>query len=254
MSFRVTILELAPRWLSTGNAAALLRSFGSMFDELLVQLKEGKKASFPEYAPDDALGLIGNDRRILKGPAETNANYRPRLVRAIDSHRVQGSGFELLRQLAGFLSGQGNPPIRLVSNRATWHEYDWTNGTITKTKVGTNWNWDDNTARWHRGWVIIDSSNGPFGPGPNFGDPAGGTFDDGAVFGSDATEQEVQSIQRLVQEWKPKNVHVTRIIVTYDALLFRRTNTGAPNPIGQYGDSAAWDTNASYWLGGGEEI
>lgn len=253
MSFRVTILELAPRWLASGNAGKFLLSLGSMFDEMMLQLKEGEKASFPDYAPTDALGLIGNDLTITQGPLESNENYRPRLRKAVDSHRIQGSAFELLRQLAGHFSGQGDPPLRLVTNKATWHEYDWDTGEVTKTKVGDNWNWDGNTAAFWRGWVIIDSSAGPFGPGLVFGDPEGGEFDDGAVFGIDATEQQVQSLQKLVQTWKPEHVYGVRIIVTFDSTLFQRTNDSPPNPAGEYGDSEAWDPNAAYLLSGGKE-
>ena len=253
MSFKTAIIELAPRWLAAGNAGALLRTFGTMFDNLNAQLKLGMKARLPEHAPDDALGFIGNDRSIEKGPSESLSNYRTRLVGGVDANRTRGSARQLLKQLAGYLHGTGEPPLRLVSNSAVWHEYNWGTGEPTKTIVGDNWNWDGLTTRWWRGWAIIDSSAGPWAPGAELGEAEGGTFDDDLVLGCDATEQEVQAVQRIVQKWKPANVYVPRVIVTFDSGLFERTDASPTNPDGDYGDPANWSADAAYWLSGGEE-
>lgn len=252
MSFKVTILELAPRWLVNTWGGKLLRTFGGVFDVFNVQVKEGIKARFPQHAPDDALGFIGNDRSIEKGPSESLANYRLRLIGAIDANRTRGSGQQLLKQLAGYFNGQGNPGLRLVSDRATWHEYNWGTGEVTKIKVGTNWNWDG-LARWWRGWIIIDGAALGIGPPAALGS-MGGTLDDGALIGcSGTTTAEVQAIRKIAQRWKPANVHAVRIIVTFNNSVFQRTNVPASNPSGNYDDSANWNPNATYWLSGGEE-
>lgn len=160
MSFKTAIIALCPPWLSQGNAGALMRTFGGMLDSLNSQLRLGIKYRFPEYAPDDALRYVGNDRNFEQGPVETNNGYRTRLVGAIDANKRRGTAGEILRQLAGYFSGLGQPAMRLVSNSAVWHEYNWDTGLITKTNVGTNWNWDGFTTRWHRGWAILDAALG----------------------------------------------------------------------------------------------
>lgn len=232
MSFRVSILQLAPRWLNGMWSSKLLLSWGQIFDNFAAQLKDGVKARLPEYAPEDALGFIGNDRSIERGSAESSDNYRTRLIGAIVANKRRGSGKQLLRQLAGFYADRGDPALSLVGgfNSYVWHEYDWDAADAVKTVTTGGWNWDAlTTARWWRGWVIIDGATlGYEGPVP-FG-TGGGVFDDGELFGiTGITESEVVSLQRLVQRWKPANVHAMRIIMTLTANMFERT-LGAIDP------------------------
>ncbi len=252
MSFKTTILQIAPRWLVGTYGAALLRTFGQIFDNFYEQVRTGIKARLPAYAPDDALRFIANDRNIEPGPEEDPDDLRARLVKAIPANRQRGSAHQLLKQLAGYFSGMGTPALRLVSNSAVWHEYDWGTGEVTKTSVGTNWTWDSHTDRWWRGWVIIDGSSIGITAAAELGD--GTTLDDGTVIGAaGVTESMVEALQRIVQKWKPAHVHCVRIIITFDSGVFTRTNPAALNPQGNYDDPANWNPNAVYLLSGGEE-
>lgn len=159
------------------------------------------------------------------------------------------------------------PPLSLVSNSAVWHLYDWTTGLTIKSIDGTNWDWDGRTDLWWRGWVIVDGASLGLSTW-TIGD--GTPMDGSRVLGSTATVQQVQAVQRIVQKWKPANVYVDRIIVTFTSGVFDRSNDGPTpgpwvgpeynflmqdpvNPGGEYGDPANWNPNATYWLGGGEE-
>lgn len=255
--FRQHMLDLSPPWLANGRVGkAMMQTFGTSLDMLLRQLMAGVKARFPSYAPDDiALGYIGNDRIIYRGPAEAQANYRNRLNGYVSQHQIRGNGRSILNALAGWFNGLGTPPLRLVSNGAVWHEYDWNTGFTNKTVVGNNWNWDGVTTSWWRGWVIIDASSlsSVLTPALLCGAATGGTWDDGAVCGTGASAATVQSIQRIVQTYKPANVYVTRIIITFSSSLYLRTNSSPPNPNGNMNDPSNFSSNACYLAGGGEE-
>jgi hypothetical protein len=264
MPFVDSILEYAPPWLLGTQGRALLRTFGTVLDDQLTQLKDGIKARFPLTAPPDAIPYIAKDRGLEQGPNESNDAFAVRLDEAIPSHQTRGAAHTLLEQLAGYFTGTGTPPLRLVTQKGTWHEYDWTTGATTKT-YGSFWNWDGLTQKW-RGWVIIDGTSLGLGTWQSGG---GATIDAGYVMGSTATSAQVRAVQRVVQKWKPAGMYVVRIIVTRTPGLFAappahgRGPLHAPRwrmfqkvarlPNGQYGDPANFDCNATYWLSGGEE-
>lgn len=245
--FSTSLRAIAVAWLKGPTADALLTSPTTVLNALAGWAVQGVRAKFPDLAPPDALGYIGNDRNLERGPAQTDAGYAVQLRRAFDTWRVAGNASTVLRQLAAYFAGAATPPLRVVSDSAIWHEYDWPTNGVTKTKVGTNWQWDGLTGtRWWRGWVIINSTSGPWtrhlwGSG---GDRWGSS---GRTWGSSATRSEVESIIRIVKKWKPAHVHAIYVIVTFDNTLFRRTDNSPPNPNGDYDNPVNRDTRAIYW-------
>ncbi len=249
MPFRDSIAAISPPFLCEegGTAEACQFAEGVAMDGVGDWMIDAVKASMPGQGPADALYLIGRDMQIDRGPNETDAHYIERLKGAIDSHRVKGSGPELCRQLLAWFSPSTATPIRIVSNSAVWHEINTTTEVVTKTVVGTNWDWDAYTStRWWRGWVILDSSAGPWSPDDLWGDP--GDYGDGGTWGSDATIGEVASILSIVEKWKPAHITCMNVIVTFESTLFERTDSSPPNPDGD-SDTAEWRLgyNAIFW-------
>ncbi len=246
MPFRYSILAVSPPYLTEegGTAEAIQFTEGVTIDAVCDWIIEGVKASMPGIGTPDADYLIGIDMQIDRGPGELSSHYETRLQKAVDSHRVQGSSPELLRQLLAWFSPSTLTPIRLVSDSAVWHEINLTTEVVTKTVVGTNWTWDaftwnGTTGRWHRGWVIIDSSTAPWTP-KTWGD--GHHWGDGTVWGSaNMTEAEASALRRIVDRWKPAHITCVNIIVTFDATNFERTDTSPPNPSGT-SDTSLWRT------------
>lgn len=251
MPFRDSILEISPPPLLGPVATAIQYSEGLAIDAIGQWMIEGVKASMPGIGTNDALYLIGRDMQIDRGPNETDAHYITRLRNAVDSHRVKGAGPELLKQLLAWFSPSTVTPLRLVSNRAVWHEINTTTEVVTKTNVGTNWTWDSYAStRWWRGWVIIDSTAGPWSQVP-WGDAAlwGGSWGNtNASWGSTATQGEVASIRRIVEKWKPAHITAMNIIITFSATLFERTDASPPNPSGT-SNTALWRVGyaAAFW-------
>ena len=247
MSFRDSILRIAPPWLQAYVGSRLLYIDGILLDSITDWLSSGVKARFPDEAPEDALGYIGNDRSLEQGPAEPVAHFRTRLREAVDTLKNAGGGRTLLSELAAHFDGIGEPPMRLVSDSSVWHEYNWGTGLTTRTKVTpSNWLWDLEAGfRWWRGWVIIDSSGGPWGT-YDWDDPDKTWDEPSLTWDSTATPDDVEGVRRIVRRWKPENVD-GHIIVTFDASLFERTDASPPNPNSEYGFYELRNTNAAYW-------
>ena len=248
MPFRDSILAISPPFLTEegGTAEAIQYAEGTVMDAIGDWMIESVSASMPGVGTNDALYLIGRDTQIDRGPTETDDHYIERLRGAVDSHRVKGSGPELARQLLAWFSPSTVTPIRLVSNSAVWHSIDTMTEVVTKT-VGTNWTWDSYAStRWWRCWVIIDSSVAPWANDGVWGDP--GDYGDGGTWGSTATPDEVASIRRIIDKWKPAHITCVNIIVTFDATLFEVTDVSPDNPSGT-SDTAAWRLgyDAAFW-------
>lgn len=251
MPFRDSILAVSPPFLTEegGVAEAVQISEGDALDGLTDWMIEGVEAAMPGVGTPTALYLIGTDMSLDRYPGDTDEHYALRLQRAVDSHRVHGNGPELLRQLRGFFFPSNDTPVRLVSDSAVWHEIDLITGVITKSVVGDNWTWDGFTGvRWWRGWIIIDSSVGPWQNDGAWGDP--GDWGDGGTWGSTATLDEVTLIRRIVSRWKPAHMIAKYIIVCFNTTDFERPDASPPNPDGS-GDDAAWRVgyDAAFWPG-----
>lgn len=258
MPLRDSILAIAVPWLTKKVGGGILYATQTVSDSLEQWLSAGIAARFPDTAPPDALGLIGNDRQIDRGPTEPDRGYGIRLRQSNGTWRNAGGGRTLLTQLAAYFTGSATPPMRLVSDSSIWHVYDWATGITTRTAVSpANWIWDSLTGtRWWRGWVIIDSSSGPWtrhkwGAGGKWGSS-------GTTWGSSATKGEVLSIAKLINKWKPENVGtsfpaadapqgVIWVVVCFSSTIFRQTDTSPPNPNGNYNVAANRDPGATYW-------
>lgn len=251
MPFRDSMLAISPPFLTEegGTGEALSYAIGTVLDGVAEWSIEAVLASMPGYGTTDALYLIGKDMQIDRGPTETDDHYIARLQGAIDSHRVRGSPVELLKQLAAWFSPSVATPIRLVSNNGVWHEIDLNTLVVTKTVVSpSNWEWDAfASARWWRGWVIIDASAAPWTR--DLWDLVG-TWGDGGTWGSDASVDQVKQIQRWVEKWKPGHIACMNIIVVFDTLLFNVADASPPNPDGT-SDTPAWRVgyDAIFWDG-----
>jgi hypothetical protein len=76
-------------------------SFGSVKDTIIQETILGVMARFPNFAPLDALGLIGLERGITQGPNESVASFIARLVNAWGEWTIGGTYWGLLAQLNG---------------------------------------------------------------------------------------------------------------------------------------------------------
>lgn len=197
MSFESSFVRLLPRWLTEGEGGLVLRSLTRVVDEWALRMREGLMAGFPDYAPDDALALIGRGRKIARGIDEPREAYAIRLKRWLDDHRVRGGPIALLQQVGAYWDHAPNGPIRmtLVYRSGVRFERD-VDGTISAS-LGT-WNVDDEPERWARWWLIFHWPD-VLDPAPEWG---GGTeWGDGTVWGSSLDSELVEQLRLVPYEW-----------------------------------------------------
>jgi hypothetical protein len=112
--FEAQMLRISPPWLVRPTGAATMRAIGQQLDVIADRVTLSVKARFPDSAPDDALGKLGVDRRIIRGPAEPATSFARRLRIWWDSHRTEGGPYALLNQLFWYWFFTLDVPIEYV--------------------------------------------------------------------------------------------------------------------------------------------
>lgn len=150
--FQYGILQVAPPWLQRRVGSALLRSIGEVTDNHIDRLVEGVRYRFPNGARPDALGVLGADRRLRRGPGEDSVTYAARLRSWLDAHRTRGSTGALLAQVFEYFRASLSVPIEIVDYAGNRHLVA-PDGTITRDRI--IWG-GDGSGNWARVWVMIN--------------------------------------------------------------------------------------------------
>lgn len=107
MPYETWLVKKAPTWLQGPNGAAWLSGIGATKDFYVDQIRQAVLSSFPQYAPSDALGVLGDEIGLDRGPTESDGDYAARLVAAWIYWPLAGTPAGLLTALhfAGFDGG-----------------------------------------------------------------------------------------------------------------------------------------------------
>lgn len=268
-TFRTTRKLLAPRWLTSGEGELLGYALDLLKDAYAQRALKGLLIRFPQQdplgtpAPADALAAMGRDRRVVKGFGESDESYARRLRRWLDDRRKAGNPFALMERLAEY-TGEGCK-FRTFDNTGNCftRETDGSTSYLLSVASGggsaSTWVWDGDTSKWSRFWVVIYPPASLWTVGPNYGD--GDTYGQtGLTWGATATPEQVNTIQRIVNDWKPAGTRCVNIIIAFDPNSF---DPEATEPDGLWGK---WSKNvggvqvpsrlstARYWSGGGPGI
>jgi hypothetical protein len=217
----------------------------------------------------DALKYIGEDRMVLRGLAESPADYALALRRYRDDWKRGASVFGMLQQLARVLTTTGNaaPLLRAVNGNGDWHTLhpdgtmrlqrvagdgfflspDGTSG--PDTTVAHAWDWDSASlpAPFGKGdatrfWVIIycptnlpylASISGQIGDGRKVGAKRG--TPDAATIGTCAPEQHVELVRAVVQQRRAAGYRCSHLIEAFDPTSFNPDGSSALYPDGTWG-------------------
>lgn len=249
-SFRSIFRRLLPHWLLDGDGEKVHYSHALLFDAMSERLRQGIRARFPADAPEDALALIGRDRRITRGFAEPSDNYRLRLPGFLNEWRLAGAAWPMLHQLLGYCGYlAGGMVVRTVDNRGNWNTIDAAGATSSRPNAG-NWNWDGDVDKWARFWPILYPPAELWTQGPTLGDPdlwGGAIGTPGYTVGSTATPEQVAAVKHIVREWKPAGTRCPKVVVAFDADDFEQTDLTPPNPDGDWNEPDNRIANAAYW-------
>lgn len=125
----------SPPWLQTGNNEKLLYAAGMLADVCGDAMVAALAMRYPGLYSYESLPVIGRERRITRGPYETDAGYAARLRRWLDDHRRRGGPYAMLAQLYAYFAPNGFP-ITLVYRSG--RRFDMApDGTVTRSIVPT---------------------------------------------------------------------------------------------------------------------
>lgn len=186
------------------NGYRVIVGLVAVLDAGLEFLIQGKIASFPSLGTPTALGHIGRSRGILRGLADTNAQYAQRLLEWLDSWKHAGIAEQIVRRIYEYLPA--HPRVMFVNRSGYWVVID--SGVVTKTtRPLSDWNWDtlsnpERSGFWSEFWLIVYPPT--YTPNTDaYGDPGLTWTDDGYALGfSDAPLEQLRTIRNLVATWK----------------------------------------------------
>jgi len=119
LSFVFGMIEIMPPWLRRRVGGAVVEGLGVPIETEVDRSVESLRLRFPNGDVEEALGYLGRERRILRGPGELGDTFALRLRGWWDAHRTRGSAPALLRQLYEYFLATNNVPITYVSNLGT---------------------------------------------------------------------------------------------------------------------------------------
>jgi len=189
-----------------------------------------------ETAPADALAEMGRDRRVIRGIAETDAAYAARLVTWLTDRRTAGNPYTLMRVLHAYVGTAHGVSFRTVDNRGNWYSRSATGVETSSLNTG-NWNWDGDTSKWARFWVIVYPGTLWTAEPGTWGDGTWGAVDDGTI-GLSITPDQAATMRALLNDWKPAGTRGQFII----ALAGGTFDPTAPEPDGLWG---SWHKSTS---------
>lgn len=253
--FTTSFRKLAPSWLTTGEGELVRFSLGLQLNQACDRAYQATRARMPAYAPIDANGPMGRDRKIVRGIDEPAAAYAERMIRWLDDHKTRGNPFALAKQLRAYC--QADVMIRTVDRRGNWFTIE-ADGTQAMSLATGNWLWDTTAAspQWARFWVIIypTAAGLPWTVGPRWGD-ADAIYSASRTWGTSATPEQVAAVRSIVREWKPAGTRCESIIIAFDPASF---DPAAPEPDGTWSLWSKGDPRvknrldtARYWKGTG---
>lgn len=237
--FRDQLHRIVPWWLSDRVRVGPGKNVGFRFLWVLAALLDvfmdvalaGMIAAWPGHpnATPTALAWIGRNRGIIRGQADTDAEYAARLRNWLVYWRDAGTQRAVARAIHEYL---GNAPRVRVVNRAGTMTEVAADGSITVT-FGVAWDWDsvsnpERAGYWWEQWIIVYPTQwahrGVYGAAL---DTWGG---DALGFGHERTRVELDAVKGLINQWKRLSTRVRAVIWTSDANI-----GGSTLPNGTWG-------------------
>ena len=226
-SFRDAIQRLSTPWLLGPNLSRYLYALSAPFDAMGDAFSYAVRCQEPGH-DSEADAYLGIDRGIIRGPAETAAQYAARLRSWQEAKAKAGTVFELARQLSGYLQDDSGAslPIQIITDQGALFEIA-SDGTETYGAAawsGTDWDSVDN---WARFWIVVDCS-GRYTRATEWG-----INGDRALrsVGSDMPVSVCAALRTLADSWRAAHARLVSVV-----LVFSDSGTLAPSDWARLGD------------------
>lgn len=249
LTYASGLRRIMPPWLQRRVGGALMEAIGEQIDTLVDRTALSVKVRFPGHDPaaidEDALALIGRDRKIRRGPAESAETYAARLRGWLDAHRLRGGDYGLLEQLYAYTRGWLDVRMDVVaqSGKRRWID---TAGTITADSIA--WG-GDGSDRWARIWVFFYLPNQiPLGTAylvTSDGDYIVTSDGDRIVVNrtitpDELTDEEAEIFAVIPREWVAAHIQKTTVVLLWGA----RRLWNYPQPVPTWSE---WAASGATW-------
>lgn len=114
ITHRSILRHSGPGWLRQGTNLSIMFGIGLIIDLIADMLVAAVRRRFTSDPIPDALGYIGQERGISRGPSEDAISYRVRLDNWLPAVRRKGHPLELLQQVRDYFAAWGTFQIDLV--------------------------------------------------------------------------------------------------------------------------------------------
>ncbi len=237
LHFRDVVRQIVPPWLSKGLAGKILYAIWVHGCAAVDAAVAAVELRMPGLYSWESMPLIGRDRRIPRGPEETDEGYRARLNDWQEIARRKGSPVAMLRMLRAYLTPHA-VTIRHINNAG--YRYTITPaGVITIDQI--TWDWDGDASKWWRFWIVLEVPSEFLTDEGDWGDP--GVWGDGGTIGSTATPDQVAGIRRIVSG-HAAHAECVNVIVVFSPSAWE-----AQQPDGTWNVPSHRNPDAIYWTG-----
>src|ERR1700722_17625007 len=139
--------QVAPPFLQGPNGAAFLTVIGRNLDQIRYRSACALANRLPLLADPSALYYLGLDRLITQAAAEASTTFAIRLSQYLDTWRVAGTNWSVLREVLAQVGSLISPtPESFVVTDFGYWSYYFQGATTSTPPVATvellNWNWD----------------------------------------------------------------------------------------------------------------
>lgn len=148
----------SPAWLaaskpdgSPGNNERLMYAISIHADAMATSLIAAVASRFPGVYSYESLPVIGRERRIARGPYESDVSYAARLRRWLNDHRRRGNAYTLLAQIHAYYRPNAFP-IELVYRSGRYFAMS-ASGTVTRS-IRPTFSINTDPARYAQWWMF----------------------------------------------------------------------------------------------------
>ncbi len=230
--------SILPAWLQGPNGLAYAGVLGKLKDQISDNAKAAATVGMPTAARPDALPVIGFERQLVRGPAESDAQYAERLRTAFDAWALAGTPLGMLLQIEILYPGI---PVVIVQQAARAFTLNPDTSLpplqrlVIQTLGGGGWRFDTNGGLplsqgfWSRAAVLFP------GPLPTSWNDI--TSPPTATAPNAPTVAEVNTLIKVINQWKP-----AKVTMKYIAVLVAGRMWGYP-------PSQQWGAGTGTWGG-----
>ena len=224
MSLRDILARNLPSWLNEGDTEIpgvsfrMLWTFALVADAAVDTALQGIVAATGNGTPT-ALPHIAEERGIIRGQGESDADYVARLRTWVARWKAAGSALAIARSIHEYCAN--HPRIRIVTRHSFWVTLEADGSTSNQFGV-VPWNWDgvshpERANDWADIWIIVYPTQ--WDSAIDWG-TSGDVWGGSEGFGHDVPRVDADALVGELRKWKSAHTCIRAVVWTDDPDMF----------------------------------